>query len=483
MGETYQNYIDGEWTDSETGVTFENRNPADRDDLVGYFQESSTEDANRAVEAAQTAADEWAFTPGPERGTILVETARLLDDRTDELIETLTREEGKTPAEATPKVQRAIDIFRYYAQKARDFRGTVKASSSRDTNLYTVNEPLGVAALVTPWNYPIAIPAWKLGPALATGNTVVFKPASQAPSVSRILFECLDAAGLPDGVANYVTGPGSEVGETFISHDAVDAVSFTGSAEVGEMVYDTATDDGKRVQTELGSKNPTIVMPSADLDEAVEIVGSGAFGVTGQACTATSRALVHESVHDEFLDRIVDYAESIDVGADLTEVEMGPQVSQEELDETLQYIEVGRGEGATLETGGNQLDEGEYEHGYFVEPTVFSGVDSSMRIAREEIFGPVLGVIPIGDFEEAITVANDVPFGLAANIVTQDLGEANRFVEDIEFGVAKVNEKTTGLELHVPFGGFKRSSSETYREQGEAGIDFFTITKTAYVNY
>ncbi|WP_440009132.1 aldehyde dehydrogenase family protein [Halomicrococcus sp. SG-WS-1] len=483
MAGTYHNYIDGEWMGSETGETFENRNPADQSDLIGHFQQSSSADAERAVEAADEAATEWANTPSPERGRILSTVAQQLAERKDELTDTLVREEGKVRSEAAGEVQRAVDIFDYYASKARDVGGTVKPASSPEKTLYTVNEPLGVAALITPWNYPIAIPAWKIAPALAAGNAVVYKPASLAPNVSRKLIESLDDAGLPDGVINYVTGPGSEVGATFTTHEAVDAVSFTGSQKVGNTVYEQAASDQKRIQLEMGGKNPTVVMPSADLEEAVDIVAGGAFGVTGQACTATSRAIVHEDVHDEFLDRIVAYAEDIDIGPGLEGGEMGPQVSQSELDGTLQYIDLGESEGATLETGGTRLDDDDHADGYFVEPTVFSDVDPEMRIAQEEIFGPVLVVISAPDYDTALDIANGVEYGLSASIVTDDLTEANRFVDEIEAGVAKVNEKTTGLELHVPFGGMKASSSETYREQGEAGLDFYTISKTVYMNY
>ncbi|WP_137285841.1 2,5-dioxovalerate dehydrogenase [Halorussus salinisoli] len=483
MTQTYGNYIDGEWSEATTGETFENRSPSNTDELIGRYQRSSEEDAVAAVEAAAAAADEWADMPAPERGRILERTSRLLADRKDELTETLSREEGKTLDEASGEVQRAVDIFQYYAAKARDLGGTVKSPSSPDQNLYTVKEPLGVAALITPWNYPIAIPAWKIAPALATGNTVVFKPASLTPEIARNLVECLNEAGLPDGVLNYVTGSGSEVGGVFTTHEDVDAVSFTGSAKVGDHVYQSATGDQKRVQLEMGSKNPAVVMPSADLDEAVDIVAAGAFGVTGQACTATSRALVHESVYDEFVDRIVDRAEEIEIGPGMENPDMGPHASRDELESTLEYVSLGSDEGATLLTGGERFSGDGLDDGHYVEPAVFADVEPEMRIAREEIFGPVLSVIPISSLDDAIEVANDVDFGLSASIVTDDLREANRFVEEAEVGVAKVNEKTTGLELHVPFGGVKGSSSETFREQGDAAIDFYTLPKTVYMSY
>ena len=482
MPDVSRNYVSGEWTESETGETFEVVNPAEPNTVVNEYQRSSREDAAEAVEAAAAAKHEWADTPAPQRGTVLRETAKILEDRKEELTELLTTEEGKTHAEAGGEVQRAIDIFYYFAEKARDSGGTIKSASGRDTRLYTRTEPVGVAALITPWNYPIAIPAWKLAPALATGNAVVINPASLAPGVALGIFEALEEAGIPDGVANIVTGPGSEVGDEIASHEDVDAVSFTGSGEVGNYVYDTAADSQKRVQTEMGGKNPTLVSESADVEEAADIVAGGAFGVTGQACTACSRAIVHENVYDEFVEAIVERAESIEVGPG-DEYEMGPQVSADELESTLDYIEVAEKEGATLETGGGTPEGDRFGDGYFVEPTVFTDVESDYRIAQEEVFGPVLVVIGISDFEEGVDVCNDVKYGLSASIVTQDHSEANRFVEEVEAGVVKVNEKTTGLELHVPFGGFKHSSSESWREQGDAGLSFYTIEKTIYDNY
>jgi aldehyde dehydrogenase (NAD+) len=486
MSELHNNYINGEWVESETGETFESRNPADLDDVVGEFQQSSEEDAEHAVEAAALTTGLWSETPAPDRGAILLETSQNLEARKEELTETLVREEGKAHPEAAGEVQRAIDIFSYYGAKASDLGGEVKSSSGRDTTLYTknepvgVDEPIGVAGLITPWNYPIAIPTWKIAPALATGNTVVFKPASLTPNIARKLVECLDEAGLPDGALNFVTGPGSTVGKTFSTHDAVDAVSFTGSAAVGETVGDQAKETDKRIQLEMGGKNPVVVMDSADVDDAVEIAAAGAFGVTGQACTATSRAIVHQDLYDAFVAGIVEAAESIAIGPGLDGADMGPQVNRSELESTVEYVDIGVEEGATLETGGGEADAG---NGFFVEPTVFSGVEPHMRIAQEEIFGPVLSVIPVGSYDEAVSVANGVQYGLSASIVTQDLSEAHNFVDDAESGVVKVNEKTTGLELHVPFGGMKASSSETYREQGDAGLDFYTISKTVYLNY
>lgn len=480
--EIKQNYVNGKWVSSETGKTFVVKNPANPSETIASYQQSNTDDAAKAVDTAVAAKDGWASTPGPERGRILRLAGTILAERKPELTELLVEEEGKARPEAAGEVQRAIDIFHYFAGKAADLGGTVKGSSSRDTTLHTRKEPVGVAALITPWNYPIAIPAWKLAPALAAGNSVVIKPASAAPGVVLAVTEALDEAGLPDGVLNVVTGPGSSVGNEFITNEGTDAVSFTGSGQVGEMVYDQATDAGKRVQTEMGGKNPTLVTESADPAEAANIVATGGFGTTGQSCTACSRAVVHEDVYDEFVDELVDAAQAIDIGPGLNH-EMGPQVSADELESTLEYIDIARDEGATVAAGGGKPTGEAVETGHFVEPTVLTDVDNHDTIACEEVFGPVIAVIEVSDFDEGLRVANDVEYGLSASVVTDDHTEAKRFVDEAEAGVVKINEKTTGLELHVPFGGFKRSSSETWREQGDAGLEFYTIEKTVYDNY
>jgi aldehyde dehydrogenase (NAD+) len=483
MAAQHANYVDGEWIPAGSGATFAVTNPAAPSETVAEYPAGDESDIDDAVAAARAALDDWADTPGPERGAMLRAAGDALAERKDEATETLTREEGKTHAEAAPEVQRAIDIFHYYGAKASDVGGKVAASSGRDTRLYTVREPVGVAGLVTPWNYPIAIPAWKLAPALATGNTVVCKPARLAPGVVQIITECLDDAGIPDGVFNLVHGSGSTAGSHLVQHDDVDAISFTGSSAVGHQVYDDATDDGKRVQTEMGGKNPAVVMPSADVDDAVDMVAAGAFGVTGQACTATSRAIVHEDVVDEFVDGIVAAADARSIGPGDEGYDTGPQASQSELEGTLEYIDIASNEGATLATGGERVTDDPCGEGYFVEPTVFTDVTPDMRIANEEVFGPVLAVLTVSSLDEAIELANSVDYGLSATIVTDDHSEANRYVDEVEAGVVKVNEKTTGLELHVPFGGVKNSSSETYKEQGDAGIEFYTKIKTVYDNY
>lgn len=479
----YKNLIAGEWVASESGDTTEKRNPADESELLGRIQKSTEADAKRAVAAAHEAQTEWASTPGPARGAILREAGKTLEDRTETLTETLVREEGKAWSEAAGEVQRAIDIFHYYSSKASELGGEVKASSARNATLSTRLEPVGVVTAITPWNYPIAIPAWKIAPALAAGNTVVFKPASLTGMIATEFAQCLVDAGLPDGVLNLVTGPGGTVGKRVSTDDRVDAISFTGSTAVGDVVYRNAAPDQKRVQLEMGGKNPTYVAESADVEEAVDIVGTGAYGVTGQACTACSRAIVHEDRYDAFVRALVSYAESLEIGPGADDPDVAPQVSEDELESTLEYVDIGRTEGAELETGGEPLSDGQYDGGNYVTPAVFSEVDPGMTIAQEEIFGPVVAVIRVSGVDEAIDVANGVEQGLSASIVTDDLNEAHRFIDEVEAGVVKTNEKTTGLEYHVPFGGMKASSSETFREQGDAGLEFYTISKTVYLNY
>jgi aldehyde dehydrogenase (NAD+) len=476
-------YIDGEWTITDSDESFIVRNPADTDDVIGEFQAGTERDVDRAVEAAAAALPAWSSTPAGERASTLREVGGYLEERRSVFAEVLTREEGKPRSEAESEVQRASDIFRYYAGKALDYRGTTKSPPSRNAELYTVREPVGVATVITPWNYPVGIPAWKIAPALATGNTVVWKPAVETASVSRLLLEYFEEAGLPAGVLNAVTGGGEAVGAPLTTHEGVDAVSFTGSTAVGRQVYDAATDDMKRVQCEMGGKNPTVVTESADLELAVDVVAGGAFGGTGQSCTACSRAIVDESVAEEFLENLVRYAEGLEIGPGESDPDVAPQVSASERDGTLKHVERATVEGATLATGGGVPEGERFESGYYVEPTVFTDVEPEMHIAREEVFGPVVAVLTVDGFEEALAVANDVDYGLSASIVTEDLREAHRFLAEIEAGVAKVNEKTTGLAYHVPFGGLKDSSSTTWREQGDAGLDFYTVSRTMYLNY
>ena len=477
------NFIGGTWCPSESGETFDVHDPAAPEDVVGTFPASTAADVRAAIEAATEAADAWAETPAPQRGAILRTAAQELDADRDALTELLVREEGKVRAEAAGEVNRAVEIFYYYAEKTRELGGVRKPTGQRDRMLEVRAVPLGTVALITPWNYPIAIPAWKLAPALAAGNTVLLKPASEAPHMAAALVGALDAAGLPAGVVNLVTGSGSVVGTELTATSAIDAISFTGSTAVGTAVAQQAADQLTRVQCEMGGKNPTVVMPSADLEAAVEIVAGGGFGTTGQSCTACSRAIVHGEVLEAFTDALVAHAEALTVGPGLSGADMGPQVNAGELASTLGYVERAAEAGATVATGGEAVSVPEAPEGHFVAPTVITDVTPDMEIAQSEVFGPVIAVLAVDSFDAAVTVANDVPYGLSASIVTGDLTEAHRFTDRAEAGVVKINEKTTGLALHAPFGGFKDSSTNTYREQGEAGLDFFSATKTVYINY
>lgn len=477
---TFKNLIDGQWVQSSTGATFENRNPAHTDEVIGRFPSMTSEDTQRALEAAKAALPGWANTPPPARGAILDKASRIVDERVDEMAEALTKEEGKTFAEARGEVIRARDILRYYGGEGWRVGGSIVPSNSSGELLYARREPLGVIGVITPWNFPVAIPAWKMAPALAYGNTVVFKPASFAPHIALLLVEALVEAGLPDGVLNLVTGSGREVGNAIVSSPLVDGISFTGSHAVGTGIYAQAIKNLTRVQLEMGGKNPMVVLNDADLDLAVDLAVKGGFGVTGQACTATSRLIVEERVADDLVQALTDAANSLVVGDGLdSSTEMGPAVSQDQLETDLEYVKIGQEEGARLLAGGDVAAEG----GYYVQPTVFDAVDPQMRIAREEIFGPVIGVLRARNFDDALEKANDVAYGLSAGIVTNDLQKAFAFANGIEAGVVKINEPTTGVALQAPFGGFKNSSANTFKEQGQAAVEFYTRTKSVYVGH
>ncbi len=476
----FRNLIGGQWVGSSSGATFESHNPARTDDVIGQFPAATPEDVQRAIAAAREALEGWANTPPPQRGAILDRASRIIEARAEEMARALSREEGKTYKEALGEVHRARDIFRYYAGEGWRMGGQTFPSNVQGELLYTRREPLGVVAVITPWNFPIAIPAWKIAPALVYGNTVVFKPASFTPHIALLLVEALVEAGVPAGVINYVTGSGRDVGDVLVSSPQVDGISFTGSYRVGTAIYAKAVQNLTRVQLEMGGKNPTVVLRDADLDLAVRIVATGAFGVTGQACTATSRVIVEEPIAEAFAERLVETARRIRVGYGLEEgVDMGPAVSQDQLETDLEYVEIGKQEGARLLVGGTATGQG----GYFILPTVFDQVDVEMRIAQEEIFGPIVGIIRARDLDDAIAKANAIEYGLSATVVTQDLRAAFQFANRVEAGVVKVNEPTTGLALQAPFGGFKHSSANTFKEQGPAAIEFYTRVKTIYMGH
>lgn len=480
--QSYLNYIAGQWVPASDGATTKNINPANTDEVVGEFALGGRADAARAVEAAAKAFPGWANMPMPKRGDILNNAANLFEARANDIAEALTREEGKTLAESKGEVARGASLLRYYAGETMQPTGEVYPSVSPTTFLYAERVPLGVVALITPWNFPVAIPTWKVAPALAYGNTVVLKPAELTPLTAWHLVDVLEKAGLPPGVLNLLVGRGSQAGQELVENPLVKAISFTGSNEVGARIAAQATVRGAKVQLEMGGKNPVVVLADADLGKAVEITIAGAMLSTGQKCTATSRVVVQREVINEFRDRLTERAKSLKIGDGMKpDTYMGPLVSAEAEKTVLSYIELGKKEGARLLTGGEKLRGGEYDRGYFVAPTVFDQLTPEMRIAQEEIFGPVVGMIEAKDFDEAVRLANHTKFGLSASIVTRDLGLAMRFIREIEAGIVHINSQTAGAEPQVPFGGFKGSSSGS-REQGKVAREFFTQIKTVYLD-
>ncbi|MCH7800549.1 MAG: aldehyde dehydrogenase family protein [Chloroflexi bacterium] len=480
---TYQNYIGGQWIDSVSGETYTISNPAHKSQILGAFQRSVHEDAVSAIEAARKAHPGWSSTPAPQRAAILYRAIALMDERGDQLARSITIEEGKPIADAQGEVKRSMNITEYAAGEGRRMFGNTTPSELPNTIAYTTRRPLGVVGIITPWNFPLAIPAWKIAPALICGNTLVFKPASATPMTAIELVKIFEDAGLPPGVLNLITGPGSSVGNTIVDHPDVDGVSFTGSTEVGTALYTRATQTLKKVQAEMGGKNAVIVLEDADMDAALGGIVQGAFGSTGQRCTATSRAIVQESVYDSFMTELIERTSKLTVGDGLDpEMDIAPLASQAQFDKVMEYIGIGTEEGATLAYGGNALTEGSLDEGYYIEPTIFTDVDTNMRIAQEEIFGPVLTVFKAADLEEAVSISNSVKFGLSSSIYTMDIPQAFRYIDTVESGIVHVNCPTLGGEVHLPFGGTKESGIGV-REQGTEAINFFTEPVTVYIDY
>ena len=483
MVATNKNYIGGRWIASQSGQVYRTTNPAHKSVVLGEFQRSTPEDAQSAIAAARDASSAWASTPAPARAAVLFEALQVLSRRSEELAESITAEEGKTLADARGEVRRAMNIIEYAAGEGRRMFGYTTPSELPDTVAYTIRRPLGVVALITPWNFPLAIPAWKLAPALICGNTVVFKPASSTPLTAVKLAECFEEAGLPPGVLNMVTGPGASVGNALVESPDVNGISFTGSTDIGTSIYAEGAQRLKKVQCEMGGKNAVILMADADLDKALGGIVQGAFGSTGQRCTATSRVIVEESIYDSFMNELIDRTGRLKIGDGFDpEVDMSPLASQAQLDTVTEYIGIGAEEGATLAYGGRVLTGGDFDDGYYVEPTIFTDVLPSMRIAQEEIFGPVLTVFKARDVDEALDVADSVKFGLSSSIYTRDLNAAFRYVNSVETGMVHVNSPTLGGEVHLPFGGMK-SSGVGQREQGTEAVDFFTEVVSVYVDY
>src|SRR5947209_5039584 len=448
QGQTYQNFIAGEWRISKSGATFNSTNPANTDEIVGYFQKSSTADLDEAVAAARQAQLAWAATPPPERGEVLQKTALLLEQRKEELAALMTREMGKVLKETRGDVQTAIDVAKFIAGEGRRAEGETIPSGLRNKFCMTIRQPLGVVGIITPWNFPMAIPAWKTFPALLAGNAVILKPASDTPLLSLKMAEILHEAGLPAGVLNVITGPGSVLGDALVSHKDVNMISLTGSTEVGRHVAEICGRDLRRCTLELGGENAVIVLEDADLDLAVESVSWGAFGTTGQRCTATSRVIVHKAIQHPFTDRLVAAAEKLQIGNGLDEkVDMGPLVNRGRVQAVDQYTRVGQQEGAKLLTGGTPLNNGDYSQGAFYKPTIFTDVSPDMRIAREEVFGPFVSILPVASYEEAVQVANATEYGLSTSIFTNDLQTTFRAMREIESRLIYFNAATTGAEI------------------------------------
>jgi alpha-ketoglutaric semialdehyde dehydrogenase len=483
MAEVLMNYVGGSWIPCRSQKTFKSINPARIDEVVAEFQASEAADATAACDAAAKSQCAWAGFPAPRRGEFLFKAAELLEGRSEQVSQEMTREEGKTLPEARGEVKRAINILRYYgAEGARSFNYQIP-SERENVFCYTIRKPLGAVALITPWNFPIAIPAWKMAPALVAGNTVVIKPASLAPLCAYRLVEALHEVGVPPGVVNLVTGSGGSVGSAIANHQAIRGVSFTGSVEVGNGLYEKVAPRKIRVQLEMGGKNPTIVLKDSSLEYAAEVLVNGAFFSTGQKCTACSRAIIEQDIYEPLSELLVTKARALKVGNGLEPgIQIGPAVDDKQLETDLRYIEIAQREGAKLLTGGKRLTGGSFDRGYFVEPTVFGGVTPAMRIAQEEVFGPVLGLMVAKDFEEAMSLANCVRFGLSASVVTRDVTRIHQFANRIEAGLITVNLPTAGVEYQLPFGGTKESSFGM-REQGPLALDFYTETRTVYLKY
>jgi alpha-ketoglutaric semialdehyde dehydrogenase len=481
MTQNFANYINGEWVSG--AKTFENRNPANTDELVGKFTKGSAEDMQDAAKAAAAALPVWSTMSGPARGNILYKAADILDRNFDSVAADMTREEGKTYPEAKGEVRRAINILRYFAGEGSRMPGMLVPSERDRVHMFALRKPIGVVGLVTPWNFPSAIPAWKLAPALICGNTVVLKPASAAPLSAWRIVEALHQAGIPKGVVNFVAGSGGELGEAMIAAPSLKAVSFTGSCEIGAWLHEEASKRRLRIQLEMGGKNPTIVLADADFNSAVENVVNAAFFSTGQKCTATSRAIVEETIYDRFVAAVVERTRKLKVGNGMQPgIDIGPCVDRGQMDTVLRYMAIARTESGEPVCGGSQLTDGEFANGYFVQPTVFANVEERHTIAKEEIFGPVLAIMRAKDFEDAMRIANNIPFGLSSSIQTTNLSRAFEYIYRAEAGLLTVNLPSAGVEYQLPFGGTKDSSFGP-KEQGPAAMEFYSDYKTVYLKY
>ncbi|MBX3290381.1 MAG: aldehyde dehydrogenase family protein [Acidobacteria bacterium] len=480
---TYHNYINGEWVKSLSGEWFDNVNPADTTDIVGRFPKSNADDVNAAVAAAKNAADKWRRTPAPKRAELLFTLAEILRDNKDAYTRDMTREMGKVLKEAGGDVQEAIDCTYYTAGEGRRLHGFTTPAEMKNKFAMCVRQPVGLCGLITPFNFPMAIPSWKLIPALVCGNTVVIKSGEDVPLSTINLIKACEAAGIPKGVVNIVNGFG-DAGAALVDHDDVRLISFTGSTNTGRIIAEACARDNKIVSLEMGGKNAIIVMDDADVDNAVEGALWGAFGTSGQRCTASSRLVVHKKIYKQFTKKLAERASQLRVGNGLdAKTEVGPVINQKAMDKILNYIEIGRNEDkATVACGGNALTKGAYKNGFFIEPTVFTDVAPNHRIAQEEIFGPVTSVIPFSTLDEAIDIVNGVKYGLSSAIYTQDVNKAFYAMQELYTGICYVNSATIGAEVHLPFGGTK-GTGNGHREAGTQVLDIFSEWKSLYVDY
>jgi acyl-CoA reductase-like NAD-dependent aldehyde dehydrogenase len=483
MIKRYQNLIDGKWVDAQSGNTYENRNPANWDELIGLFPKSGKKDVDEAVRAARRAFEKWRLVPAPKRGDIMRKIGDLMVGRKAEIAREMTREMGKILTETLGDVQEGIDTAYYAASEGRRLFGHTVPSEMPDKFAMAIRVPIGVAGIITPWNFPMAIPTWKIFPAVLSGNTIVFKPATDTPKTALTLIEIMMEAGIPEGVVNIVFGGGSEVGNAIVEHPDVDLISFTGSTSVGKQLSRNASETLKRVSLELGGKNAQIVMDDANLDLALDGIIWGAFGTTGQRCTATSRLILHEKIYDKFMTMLVDRTTKLKIGDGLLPgTEVGPCVNESQRKNVQSYVEIGQREGATLVAGGSVPSGNGLSKGWFYEPTVFANVTPTMRVASEEIFGPVLSILRTRSLEESISVMNDTVYGLSSSIYTCDVNKAFVAIRDIKAGITYINVPTIGAEAHLPFGGVKQTGNG-HREGGWTAYDFFTEWKAVYIDY